>query len=349
MNIRFADNNDLARWDEYVQTHPLASPYHLFAWKRAVEEAYGHKTYYLLAEDNGLVTGVLPLMYLKLPLISGELVSLPYCDIGGILAKDDLTLERLISGSVDLARRLKAKYISLRGQTYSSQIDHLNVKVHVQSHKVRMLMDIPGSSGILWEGFRSKLRSQIRKAEKNGLIFKWGDSNDLDDFYMVFSCNMRDIGSPVHSKELFFRILHHYGKNIRMGMVFCDRVPIGAGIILSMNNTISIPWASTLQDYKNLSPNMLLYWNFLKYAADNGYTTFDFGRSTPDEGTYHFKLQWGAKPAVLNWSYIIMNSKKMAFAQTSAIKRDSMARLWRNLPLSLANTIGPVIRKHISL
>jgi hypothetical protein len=54
---------------------------------------------------------------------------------------------------------------------------------------------------------------------------------------------------------------------------------------------------------------MLLYWTKLEYACDNGNKTFDFGRSTPGEGTYRFKPQWGAKPQPLHWQYISLNDQ----------------------------------------
>ena len=40
---------------------------------------------------------------------------------------------------------------------------------------------------------------------------------------------------------------------------------------------------------------MLIYWNILKYACENGYRIFDFGRCTPEENTFRFKKQWGAE------------------------------------------------------
>ena len=49
MKIKLAEDADQERWDEFILNHPKASPYHLFAWKKAIEAAYGHKTYYLLA------------------------------------------------------------------------------------------------------------------------------------------------------------------------------------------------------------------------------------------------------------------------------------------------------------
>jgi FemAB-related protein (PEP-CTERM system-associated) len=349
MNIRIADNNDRDKWDSYVHGQPDASAYHLFAWKLAIEKAYCHKTYYLLAEENGKVTGILPLVCMKLPFIQGALVSLPFCDVGDVLAEEEGIREELIREAITLAGRLKIRYIELRGHYRRSSFQYIDLPVNTQSHKVRMMMDLPGSSEMLWEGFRAKLRSQIRKAEKNGLRFEWGGSEDINGYYAVFSRNMRDLGSPVHSKEWFDVILRHYDKNVRMGLVYQHKQLIGAGFMLSANKTVSIPWASTLLEYNKLSPNMMLYWKFLKYAADSGFTKFDFGRSTPDEGTYRFKEQWGAEPVPLYWSFISIDCTETRPKASAGSARNTAARLWQKLPLGVANFIGPVIRKHISL
>ncbi len=348
MNIRLADNNDGAAWDAYVQSHPTASPYHLFAWKRAVEKAYGHRAYYFIAEADGRITGALPFFYLKPPFFPGQFVSLPFCDVGDILSDDEHIKNGLMLEAVSIAEKLKVRNIELRGQG-----DHLfeypGMNTYVQSHKVRMLLKLPHSSQLLWESFKSKLRSQIRRAEKNRLLFRWGGVSDIHEFYAVFSRNMRDLGSPVHSKEWFHSILRYYGGNVRMGIVYHNTQLAGAGIILTINDLISIPWASTLREYNKLSPNMLLYWNFLKFAADNGYARFDFGRSTPNEGTYKYKAQWGAEPVPLCWQLITGNNKKIDADMAHSSKREHAARLWQSLPLGIANCIGPAIRKHISL
>lgn len=349
MNVRLANDGDEKKWDTFVQEQPGASPYHLFAWKKAVETVYGHKTYYLIAEENGQVSGVLPLVYFKLPVLSGYFVSMPFCDFGDVVATDDHTKVQLIMKATLIAKGKKTKYVELRGDVKQLLFQNVNLTVNTMSHKVRMLLELHGSSEILWGSFKSKLRSQIRKAEKNDLAFKWGNIKDLNDFYDVFSQNMLDLGSPVHSKRWFYSILNFYGGNARLGLMYHNDKPVGTGIILSNNNSISIPWASTLREYNRLSPNMLLYWNFLKYAADNGYKQFDFGRSTPDEGTYKFKAQWGAKPKPLYWHYIMLNKNGFEIRESNSSHRDKIAKLWQKLPLGVANFIGPAIRKHISL
>jgi len=348
IKVRIVTAQDRHAWHDYVDRCPDATPYCSMAWKDAVEQAYGHRPCYLLAEEGGVITGILPLFIFNIPFSGSSLVSLPFCDIGDILADNEKTRKALLRETIILAEKHKVKKIIIRScQEHLIENDIFDCHCNVETGKVRMLLQLPGSTKELWDGFKSKLRSQVRKAEKNGLIFRWGGLEDLSDFYDVFSRNMHALGSPVHSKTWIERVLVNYDKNARMGLVFKDEQPIGCGIILCTESMVSIPWASTLRDYNRLSPNMMLYWNFLQYAADNGKKVFDFGRSTLNEGTYRFKKQWGAKPEQLFW--YCLNSVHSQKKSSSNNNRAHLEQLWQKMPLSLANVIGPKVRKYISL
>ncbi len=349
MCIRVADHKDKGVWDAYVSNHPDATPYCLFSWKEAVEQAYGYQSFYLLLEKDGVIKGVLPLFVFHVPFCGKSLLSLPYCDVGDVLADNDEIKKALLAESLQLAKKLKVKEVDIRSCQDNLLEDVISDwHVTVQTEKVRMILPLPGSSAELWEGFKSKLRSQVRKAEKNGLTFSWGNENEIEAFYHVFSHNMHDLGSPVHSKKWIKKILANYGENARMGLVFKENQPVGCGIILSTKSTVSIPWASTLQEFNRLSPNMILYWNFLKYAADNEKKNFDFGRSSPNEGTYKFKKQWGAEPVQLYWHRLNkVRQEKEYFSSNSA--RKLLESVWQKMPLSVVNVIGPKVRKYIDL
>ena len=350
MNIRPADPSDKTKWNEYVHNHPDAAAYHLFAWKEAVEQGYRHKTYYFIAEQNNQIQGVFPLVYFKIPFMAGTLVALPFCDVGTVLGDNPEILKKLIAEAVFFGKKLGVKLIDLRGNIPETVLDEVGTSVQQTSGKVRMLLKLPGSSEDLWKSFKSKLRSQVRKAEKNGLKFSQADN--VNDFYLVFSQNMRDLGSPVHSKKWFQEVIKYFGENARIGLVSFEGKTIGAGIILGVAKKISIPWASTLRQFNRLGPNMLLYWNFLKYASDNGFNIFDFGRSTPDEGTYKFKSQWGAKPDPLVWHNLILKgeaSQQKESSNSTINKRKLAEDVWRKLPQGAANFLGPMVRKYISL
>lgn len=348
MHIRLAGAQDKLAWDLYVDSLHDAAPYFLFAWKEAVEQAYGHKACYLVAADQGVIKGILPLFVFRIPFRGTSFISLPFCDVGGVFADNDEIKKALVDEAMALAKRSKARSVEVRS-CQSNLLENGGGEYHVsvKAGKVRMLLNLPGSSEELWRSFKSKLRSQINKAEKNGLTFRWGTIKDLNAFYYVYSHNMHDLGSPVHHQEWIEKVLVQYGENARMGLVFKEDQPVGCGIILLTQYTVSIPWASTLRKYNRLSPNMMLYWNFLQYAVDIEKKVFDFGRSTPNEGTYHFKKQWGAEQEQLCWYRF--NETQLKEGPPQGLSRGRLEKIWQKMPFTLANFIGPKVRKFISL
>lgn len=349
INIRFATAKDKQAWDAYVYPHLDATPYQLFGWKESVESAYGHKSCYLIAENNNQISGIFPLFQFEIPCISKSLISLPYCDSGNVLSDTDETRRLLTKKAIELLNEKKPTSFENRcgqEQFYENRYGRYNIAI--KSDKVGMLLELPRSSDELWKSLKSKLRSQVRKSNKNGLRFCWGQLKDVKSFYEVFSRNMQTLGSPVHSKEWIRRIIASYGDNARMGLVFKNDQPVGCGIILFTKHRVSVPWASTLREFNRLSPNMMLYWNFLKFAADNEKRTFDFGRSTLNEGTYRFKKQWGAEPHPLYW-YHFSDAPPAKSKSTNGGIREKLEHIWQKIPLSAANIIGPRVRKYISL
>jgi len=160
---------------------------------------------------------------------------------------------------------------------------------------------------------------------------------------------MRDLGSPVHSKKLVQNVLEEFPEKAKIVMIYKAGQPVACSIIVGFKDTLENPWASTLKQYSRLSPNMLLYWSMLEYACDNGYKYFDFGRSTPDEGTYKFKEQWGAKPNPLYWHYISLNGQPIIEETSETSKFDKAIQYWQKLPVPVTKILGPMIRKHIGL
>jgi len=344
--IRLINSSESRMWDEFILSSG-AGPYLLYGWNQAVTGAYGHKTFNIMAfEDSKKPVGALPLALIKPPLLKGSLVSLPFCDYGGIICADDEATSLLIEFAGRLADAVDAKLEIRTAKEIKVLCEKYNMGVI--SHKVRMILNLPQSSQELLNGFKSKLRSQLKKPVKEGLVFKTGSLELLDDFYDVFRVNMRDLGSPVHSKKWIASVLDAFSANAMVGIVYKESIPVGGGIILLCGDTVTIPWASTLAKYNKLSPNMLLYWGFLEYAADNEFKYFDFGRSTQGEGTYRFKEQWGAVPHPLYWYGEGFGNEPETLAEKGGM-REKIAQAWAKLPQGVADILGPVLRRYISL
>lgn len=340
----------LERYDAYVARHPRGTAYHFSAWMGAVERGYGHRCWYLLSEQDGELSGVLPFCRIQTPL-GRSLVSLPFCDLGGPLADDAETEARLIDEACRRLAEFSTRKVQLRIPGDAVETEDSNDAAPV---KVSMLAELPASEDDLFAGFKAKLRSQIRKASKNGLVFESGrDVSAVDAFYDVFSHNMKRLGSPVHSRRWFHGIYDHYADRADIGLVKYENRVVAAGIVLYHPLRASIPWASTLSDYNHLAPNMLLYWEMLRRGCQRGCQVFDFGRSTLDEGTYRFKKQWGAEPHGLNWDEFGRSGRLQPSVPG---KPGLLGRLrpwvesgWQALPDPVANRLGPKIRRYISL
>lgn len=343
MTIRLYRDDDRNKWDSYLINTPKATCYHQMGWKEVIEKSFGHTTWYFLSEDrNNRIDGILPLVQLKSALFGNYMVSLPYFNYGGVCADSDEIRNNLMISAVKCANDNNAEHIELR---HTQAMDN---DWQAKTSKVSMRLEIPQNSDKLWEMFPSKLRSQIQRPLKEGMYAKLGREECLDDFYAIFSINMRDLGTPVYSKAFFRYILRAFPQSTWICTVSTkNRQPVASGFLVGFKDSLEIPWASSLRSYNRYSPNMLLYWSVLKLACDRGYRLFDFGRSTADGGTYRFKAQWGAQPVQLYWHYWLKNGKALPEINPNNPKYQFAIKMWKMLPVSITKVIGPSIVKNL--
>jgi FemAB-related protein (PEP-CTERM system-associated) len=330
------------RWDRFVESHPAATVAHLGGWGSVVQQAYGHEPVYLSAEEHGEVAGVLPLVMIRSRLFGRRLVSMPFLDYGGILAEPGSAAERaLLGAAVEAARERGAQTVGLR------QFHGSGLPCPATGDRATMLFEL-GTEQATWKGLPPERRNRIRKGERNGLVPAWGGVELLEEFYAVFAVNMRDLGSPVHSRGFFAAMLDIMGGTARVLLV---RDPggraVGAAVCLFFRDTIMVPWVSSLREAFALCPNFVLYWEVMRFGCRRGYRVLDFGRSFLNKGTFEFKRQWGAVPHTLPWIFV-----DVVPGAAPPVDRDSgrFARLieaWKRLPVPVANSVGPWIRRQV--
>ncbi|PID58069.1 FemAB-like protein [candidate division KSB3 bacterium] len=328
-------------WDRYVSKASASALYHLSGWKRIVEKSFKHNTFYLYALEDEQIVGILPLVFLKSLPFGKFFVSLPFFNYGGILAENMEIRRALLDEAAVIARREGAEHIELR------HLENFALHLPVKTSKVTMILDLPETSEDLWKRFKSKLRSQIRRPEKEGFHVKIGHAEELDSFYEVFAWKMRDLGTPVYSKRFFENILTEFPETARICTVYAGDQAIASGFVVGFKEMLQIPWASTLRAYDRFGSNMMLYWNILKFACEQGYTRFDFGRSTPDQGTYRFKKQWGAQPVQCYWHYWLANGDELPELNPHNPKYELAIKMWQHLPLSVTKLLGPHLVKYL--
>ncbi len=312
-------------------------------WADVFSASLHHQPWFLWVERSGVIQGVLPLMYISGPLFGKFLVSQPYLNSGGILADSPEAERLLLQRAVALADALDVKHLELRHERFIKN-DLLNA---TSTEKVHMRLVLPGTVDELWNGLKSKLRSQIRKPlNDTELQVHFGHLDRLDEFYAIFCRNMRDLGTPPFSRSLFKCMLKEFGQNAEICSVTYQGRPVASGFLLHGPGVTLIPSASALREYNHTSSNMLMYWHVLKRSVERGQTAFDFGRSTRESGTWKFKQQWGAEEIPAIWQYYSRRGT-VSDARPSGGKYDRIIRIWQKLPVWLTQLIGPSIVRGI--
>ena len=337
--IQVSENDGrAAEWDEYVATHPQATFFHQYQWLTLVRETYGGTPHYLTAYQEGRIVGVLPLMQRRVIGPGRILISVPFADEGGLIADSPEAQAVLLEAAAAIGKREGVGYVELR-QTFA-----LGADLPVDLSRVTLKLALPAGPEALWASFQAKVRNQTRKAERAGLIATQVEAlheGMKQSFYPVYSHNTRDLGSPMHAEQFFHALVDLLPNKVFLVQVRLEALPVGAAVAVSHNGVFSVPWASSLRSHFEKSPNNLLYWKLMQMAIEQGCSTFDFGRSAKDSGTYRFKLQWGAEELPLHYSFLAIQHVPQIGEKREGALYQAFVKIWQKTPLPIARAVGP--------
>lgn len=340
MEVNPLGPDDAMEWQDFIRSTPGSNYCLDLAWKDVVAETYGKEPNYWVCREGGSrrITGVAAAFWMDSMIFGRKVVGMPYLDYGGILAGNPVAEGELLA-ALRWSASTRGALLELR---QSSPLAGLESP---PNGKVKMDLDLRGRTVEgYWSSLDAKVRNQIRKAEKSGVTVRCGGEELLDAFYRVFCVNMRDLGSPVHSQGLFRNVLRRL-PGAEIVIAEWNNWCIGGLFRIRWGGTMSIPWASTLRDYRNHCPNNAIYWDTVTTAFRLGCASIDFGRSTKGEGTQNFKRQWLAEESPLPWySFAAPEDAPAAVETGPGGLMEVASALWSHLPARYANWIGPQIR-----
>jgi len=320
-------------WDAFVDRAEGSTPFHLAGWRDILSDVLGAECLYWVATGpRGECEGLLPLARVRSRIFGHYLVSLPFLNYGGPLGSP-AARRRLVQEAVAEARRSQVDLLELRTRHEGE------LGLPVVSRKLTVLLDLPQSPERLWDAFPSKLRSQIRRPMKEGLESRFGP-DQRHAFYEVFARTMRDLGTPVLPSAWFERIAAAFPDVAVFGAVYRGEEPLAAGCGFAWRGEFEMTWAAARRDNGRVAANMLLYWSFMQEMMRRGIHVFNFGRCTPGGGTHRFKQQWGGRDVPLPWCQYAPGDRRA----TPSPDDPGLAwgpRLWRWLPVAIANRVGP--------
>jgi FemAB-related protein (PEP-CTERM system-associated) len=327
--------------DDFVTANTNGRLAYTYHWTAAAARAVALKYFYLVAREGLQVYGVLPLAYINNFLFGNYMVSSPFSDYGGPLAVNDPAKEVLFASAVGLAEKYGCKWIEFRN------LQPLPFDLTERKDKITMYLPLTRRPDDLWNSFDPKVRNQVRKATKSNVISLNGHVELLNDFYLVYTARMHELGTPSYPKGLIRNLLVAFPSNSRIFIVRLDGKTIGAALTFYFNGFVEIPLAGTLTAYNKLCPNMILYWSIMEHYCKTGARLFDLGRCSTEGPTYQFKKQWGAQPVQLGYQYWVRPGTELSILSPDNPVYKKKIQIWRRLPLWFVRLVSPVISRNL--
>ena len=340
LRVRQADAGSLARWDAFVERCPEATFFHKAGWKEVIESVFRHRTFYLFAERDGAIVGVLPLAQVKSVLFGHALVSLPFCVYGGVATTDPAAVTALHTAARGLAEGLGAGHLELRNRI-AREPGWPRQDLYVTFRK-----EIPPDVESNMRAIPRKQRAMVRKGIQRGLQGEIDAS--VDRFFALYADNVHRHGTPALPKRYFETLKRVFGRDVEILTVLdAERKPVSSVLTFYFRDEVLPYYAGDDAAARDLAANDFKYWDLMRRACGRGVRIFDYGRSKRDTGSFSFKKNWGFVPEPLHYEYALLRGTVIPQNNPSNPKYKAMIAVWRRLPIGVANAIGPYIVRNL--
>lgn len=336
-----AGPKDAGRWDAFVDACPETTFFHRAGWKRVLEDSFGARCHFLMAERAGAIRGILPLVHIRSRLFGNRLVSTGWCVGGGCAVSEDAAGAALDVEAEALMRRVGASYIEIRDPAHPHhgwpRKDGLYATFArtTADDEAATLKQIP-----------RKQRAVVRKALESGLT--WRRDGDVDTCWRLYAQSMRNLGTPVFSRRYFRSLQRIFGEDADVLTVStADGRPLSSVLNFYFRDRVLPFYTGAVPEARRSGAADLMYFRLMRDAWERGFPVFDFGRSKVGTGPYAFKKNWGFEPRPVFHEFKLADGAQMPDVNPNNPKYARFIAAWKRLPLPVANFVGPWIGRQV--
>lgn len=335
-----SDSANSVRWEAFVLACPEATFFHRAAWQGILRNVFRHPTYFLYAEHDGEILGVLPLAHIKSRLFGNSLIALPFAVYGGVAASTTEAAAALEQEAQSLARQLDVDHLEFRNinprhADWPTQDLYVTFRKEILPEVEANMLAIP-----------RKQRAMVRKGINSGLISTVDRKSDR--FFKLFADNVHRHGTPALPKRYFDTLLEVFGDDCEILTITSpDGKPLSSVLSFYFRDEVLPYYAGDDEAARNFAANDFKYWELMRRSCERGLKIFDYGRSKVGTGPYSFKKNWGFEPQGLHYEYCLYKRDSIPQNNPNNAKYKLLIETWRRMPISLANLIGPHIVRNL--
>jgi FemAB-related protein (PEP-CTERM system-associated) len=336
------DDAHASAWDEFVHSRPDGSFFHRAGWSRIIRDGLGHTPSYVMALQDGVITGVLPMARVRTRLFGDQLISVPFCVYGGPLAVDAQSSAALQDHAAQLMDSAGIPVAEWRFRSAPPE-DFLDPAQWISRSDlyVTFRKSFTADDDANLKAIPRKQRAVVRKGIDGGLVSVV--ETNPDRLHGIYAESVRNLGTPVFSRRYFRVLMQEFGRDADVVTVLDGQTALSSVMNFYFRDEVLPYYGGGTTLARSRHGNDFMYWEVMRRAAARGFSTFDFGRSKLGTGALAFKKNWGFNAEKLHYRFRLAEGASIPDLNPLNPKYRMFIAAWKRLPLPVANLVGPHI------
>jgi len=317
MLIQTSPPEQTASYDAYLKQHPYGLLYYSSKYKNFLKQLLQCEEIYLLATENGVIKGILPLMYLESS--EGRIYnSLPYYGSNGfVLADTPEAFDALAATYNNIVADPATASATVVENPFVDQTADA-VTHNFTDQRIAQFTDIADFSDdedpmqALINQIDNSAKRNIKKALREEINIEI-DNTKLNFLQKTHQDNMRAIGGLPKSDEFFRLIPKHFtpGEDYNIYIAKKSDKAIAALLLFYFNQTVEYFTPAIQNEYRSSQPLALIIITAMVDAYQRGFKYWNWGGTWISQtGVYRFKRKWAAQEKTYHY-YTQLNNKSL--------------------------------------
>jgi hypothetical protein len=307
-------------------------------------------------ENGGKIISVAPFFLVNSLFFGKKIVSLPFSDSGGFCLKAGLDQETqetaLCLFFAELGRTVKktgSRFVEIRGWNgaYDRGMPPVNKKQIFPF--VNFALDLKPGYHAIYEGYRRNIKRDLHRGAAIK-IRKCVDIKEAREVFEIYCREIRKFGSP----PLPWRYFLSEWEILRSQNAFSifvaehDARIVGGILLLHYGSNVHAEHITSMPEYSSFHVKQRLYDHSLRWAAEQGFLTYNFCRARKNTGVYHHKKGWGAKEEEIGYLFSFFKRPRGLYIDYDQKNLGPCKWALRRLPVKFSKFVGYWARRELA-
>jgi lipid II:glycine glycyltransferase (peptidoglycan interpeptide bridge formation enzyme) len=170
----------------------------------------------------------------------------------------------------------------------------------------------------------------------------------IKEFYRLNCMTRKEHGLPPQPFK-FFKKVHEEIISRKWGHIVLaihKNKAIAGAVYFHHGGKALYKYGASDRNHQHLRANNLIMWKAIEWYCRNGYKTFCFGRTEPEnQGLRQFKSGWGTQEHVIK--YYKYDLKKDTFVKNNPVVKPVYYKVLKKMPIPLLEIMGTLLYRHM--